>query len=279
MSRDFVFGSLALLGFAANSLLCRRALGNTPIDPATFTAVRLVSGAATLTIICAIFRESAPRGGSWISAVALFVYAAAFSAAYVRIGAGVGAILLFGAVQATMLSWGIYQGERLRPAQWVGFILAIGGLVFLNLKGNHAPDAIGATLMIGAGVAWGVYSLRGRGSGDPLRTTADNFLRSVALTAIMLPLSWRSLHWSLSGAWLAIASGAIASGVGYSLWYAALPRLGASRAAAVQLAVPVLTASAAVLLLGEHATIRLIIAGSTILLGVGLAVFGRAARH
>src|SRR5229473_7406150 len=161
--RTLLLTLLALIGFAANSLLCRRALGLGLIDPASFTSVRLLSGAAALALILALRGGSPVAGGSWVSALALFAYAAAFSFAYVRIGAAVGALLLFGAVQATMLGWGLFRGERPRAAEWAGLAVALTGLVALVARGLSAPDPIGAALMITAGVAWGVYSLRGRG--------------------------------------------------------------------------------------------------------------------
>jgi drug/metabolite transporter (DMT)-like permease len=274
MSRDvrtILFTLLALIGFAANSLLCRRALGFGLIDPVSFTAVRLLSGAAALALILALRRDK-PQGGRWLSALALFAYAAAFSASYVRIGAGVGSILLFGSVQATMLFWGLIRGERPGPMQWLGIALALGGLALLNVRGAHAPDSIGALLMIGAGVSWGVYSLRGRGGKDPLATTGSNFLLTLPMTAVLAFLFARSLRASAAGIGLAVTSGALASGVGYSLWYAALPFLSATRAAAVQLSVPVLAATGAVLLLGESITARLVISAAAILGGVWLAI-------
>jgi drug/metabolite transporter (DMT)-like permease len=270
-SRTILFTVLALCGFAANSLLCRRALGVGLIDPASFTAVRLISGAAALALIVAI-RQDSPAGGSWFSALALFAYAAAFSASYVRIGAGVGALLLFGAVQATMLAWGLLRGERPRPMQWLGIAVALGGLGLLNLPGAHAPDSLGAALMICAGIAWGLYSVRGRAARDPLGTTSANFLRTLPMIAALSLLSFGSMHLTAGGIGLAVTSGALASGVGYSLWYAALPSLSSTRAAAVQLAVPVVAAVGAILLLGERPTVRLVTAGAAILLGVWLAI-------
>jgi drug/metabolite transporter (DMT)-like permease len=270
-SRTVIFTLLALTGFAANSLLCRRALGLGLVDPATFTSVRLFSGAAALALILALRRNMA-AAGSWLSALALFAYAAAFSASYVRIGAGVGALLLFGSVQATMLLWALVKGERPGPKQWLGILLALSGLAVLNLRGAHAPDALGSVLMIAAGVAWGVYSVRGRGTRDPLATTSANFLRTLPMTAALSVLSIGSMRATAAGVGLAATSGALASGVGYSLWYAALPFLSATRAAAVQLAVPVLAATGAILLLGENLTVRLVFAGAAILIGVWLAI-------
>jgi len=275
MSRDtrtILFTVLALVGFASNSLLCRRALGLALVDPASFTSVRLLSGAAALALIVALRGTFRPAGGSWLSALALFVYAAAFSASYVRIGASVGALVLFATVQATMLAWGLVRGERPRPIQWLGIGLALGGLALLSLPGAHSSDSWGVLLMVAGGVAWGVYSLRGRGSKDPLATTAANFLRTLPMIAALSLLSVSSIHLSAAGTGLAVTSGALASGVGYSFWYAALPSLTATRAAAVQLSVPVLAAVGAILLLGETLAPRLVIAGMAILVGVWLAI-------
>jgi drug/metabolite transporter (DMT)-like permease len=271
---------LALLGFAANSLLCRAALENgaSRIDAASFTTVRLVSGAAVLWLLLRVRGGTgAERRGSWGSALALFAYAAGFSLAYVRIPAGVGALILFGCVQATMLGMGLFRGERPRPLEWLGLAMALGGLLVLRLPGATAPDALGATLMAGAGVAWGVYSLRGRGNADPLAATADNFLRGVPMTLglSVLGLVLEAPRVTPAGVGLAVASGALASGVGYSLWYAALPHLTAMRAAVVQLAVPVVAAVGGVLLLGETLTVRLVGAGSALLCGVFLALLAR----
>lgn len=272
---------LALLGFAANSLLCRAALGDGAwrIDAASFTSLRLLSGALVLGLLLrARGGGGGARRGSWGSAVALFAYAAGFSLAYVRISAGVGAVLLFGCVQATMLGVGLFRGERPRVLEWVGLAMALGGLIVLRLPGATAPDALGATLMAGAGVAWGVYSLRGRGNADPLAATADNFLRSVPLTLGLSALALLALerpHVTPVGVGLAVASGALASGVGYSLWYAALPHLTAMRAAVVQLAVPVVAALGGVLLLGESLSVRLVGAGSALVCGVLLTLLAR----
>jgi drug/metabolite transporter (DMT)-like permease len=207
--------------------------------------------------------------------MALFTYAAAFSLAYVRIAAGTGALLLFGAVQVTMIGWGVLRGARPGLRQWAGIALALGGLAGLTLPGASAPDAGGAALMLLAGAAWGAYSLLGRRTADPLPATAANFARSVVPALALALLSWRGLHLSPAGVGLAAASGAIASGVGYSLWYAVLPALGATRAAVVQLAVPVITPLAAALILAEPVTPRLALAGSAILAGIALALLER----
>jgi drug/metabolite transporter (DMT)-like permease len=250
-------------------------------DAASFTTLRLVSGALALFVLHrALSDRQAPSGsgGSWLSGAALFAYAAAFSFAYVRIGAGVGALLLFGAVQATMLAWALRSGERPLPLEWVGLLAALGGLVALVRPGFTAPDPLGAVSMIAAGVAWGAYSLRGRATSRPLAATASNFARSVPLALGLSLVAPGPARLTGGGALLAVASGALASGVGYSLWYGALRGLTATRAAVVQLAVPVLAAAAGVLLLGEEVTARLVFAGAAILGGVALAVSGRARR-
>jgi drug/metabolite transporter (DMT)-like permease len=261
----------ALVAFAANSLLCRAALGGAAADAGSFTAIRLASGAAVLILLSR--RGGGARGGSWPSAVALFVYAAGFSFAYLSLSAGVGALLLFGAVQVTMIAAGIAAGERPPPSAWAGFTVALGGLVYLSLRGARVPTPGGTALMLAAGVAWGVYSLRGRRGGQPLLATADNFRRAAPLAiasciAVALAGGFRL---SALGATLAFASGAITSGLGYVAWYAALPHLSAARAAVLQLSVPVIAAAGGVIFLGEVLTARLAIAGTAILAGIALA--------
>ncbi|MBT2320927.1 DMT family transporter [Variovorax paradoxus] len=273
--------SLAMLAFAGNSLLCRLALQHTGIDAATFTSVRLASGALVLWAIAAW--RSGPRqkslGGGWLSALALFAYAEAFSFAYLGLTAGTGALLLFAAVQICMIGWGLYRGERLARWQVAGFVLAVGGLVFLLLPGLSAPPLRPALLMIGAGVAWAVYSLRAKGSGDPTRATAGNFVRAaplaLAISAALLP----SMRWDGAGIGYGLASGVLSSGLGYVIWYAALPALKTTHAATVQLSVPVIAAFGGVLLLGESVSLRLLLASAAVLGGVAivLLVRGRAA--
>jgi drug/metabolite transporter (DMT)-like permease len=265
----------ALAGFAANSLLCRAALRSGHADAASFTAVRLATGALTLWILAVRGRTPIRGAGSWPAALALFAYAAPFSFAYVRIGVGVGALIAFGAVQTTMITWALRTGERPRPAEWAGIACAVAGLVGLVAGGLSAPDPLGAGLMLVAGVAWGAYSLMGRASvHPPLATTAANFARALPLAVALglAAVALRSAHISARGVLLATASGAVASGIGYSLWYAALRGLSATRAAVVQLSVPVLAAAGGVLLLGETLTPRLIASGTAILGGVALAV-------
>jgi drug/metabolite transporter (DMT)-like permease len=277
--RTALLTAAALVGFAANSLLCRMALGPGLVDAATFTSIRIVSGAVALFLLARAASARRPAvvsgAGSWASAAALFAYAAAFSFAYLRIGAGVGALLLFGAVQVTMLAWALSHGARMRWPEAVGLLAALAGLVALVRPGISAPDPAGAVLMIAAGVAWGAYSLRGRVAGRPLASTAANFARAVPL-ALALSLAFLgSAHVQPRGALLAVISGALTSGVGYGLWYAALGGLTATQAAVVQLSVPVLAAAGAVAVLGEALTPRLTACGVVILGGVALALLGR----
>jgi drug/metabolite transporter (DMT)-like permease len=266
----------ALVAFAGNSLLARMALGPGFIDPAAFTAVRLGSGGLTLFLLAAFRRPpEVPRAGRWAAPVALFAYALAFSVAYVQLGVGAGALILFGAVQVTMIAWGLRAGERPRLATWVGLGCALCGLAVLTLPGAHAPSVGAAVLMCAAGVAWGVYSLLGRGPGDPIHRTTTNFGWSVPLAVIAVAVAWPMVHTTPRGVVYAIASGSVASGLGYVLWYAALPGLSATAAAISQLVVPVLAAAGAALLLGEPLTPRLLTAGTAILGGVALALAGR----
>jgi drug/metabolite transporter (DMT)-like permease len=263
---------LAMLAFAGNSLLCRAALTDTAIDPASFTTIRLVSGALVLWLIVNARRGSHAGRGSWPSAMALFVYAAGFSFAYVSLTAATGALLLFGAVQATMIGHGLWAGERLGRMQIVGLALALAGLVALLLPGLSAPPLAGSILMIGAGIAWGVYSLRGKGAGDPIRVTAGNFLRAAPIALLVTVFTLRDASPDAAGVAYAIASGAIASGVGYAVWYRALPALKATQAATVQLGVPVLAASGGVVLLGETITLGFLAASLAILAGILMVI-------
>ena len=270
--------SLAMLAFAANSLLCRLALKPGLIDPASCVSLRLASGAAVLWLLLRARGSGRGRGGDWYSAAALFIYAAAFSFAYVSLGIGVGALLLFGAVQATMLLAGYRKGERTASAQAFGLCLALAGLVCLVLPGLSAPDPLGAALMAAAGIAWGIYSLRGRGAGDPVRATAGNFLLAAPLALMFNLLFLPRLHVTPLGVLYALTSGAVTSGLGYVVWYAALKGLTATRAAIVQLSVPVIAAFAGVLLLDETVTARLLISSCAILGGVALAILSKQRR-
>lgn len=262
---------LALLAFAANSIFCRLAFERTEIDAASFTAIRLVSGALVLALLTA--RRSAVRiGGDWPSATALFAYAAAFSYAYLTLETGIGALLLFGAVQATMILAGLWAGERLGARALAGLAFAFGGLVYLLWPGISAPPLGGALLMLAAGMAWGVYSLRGRRSQDPLATTAGNFLRAAPLGVVLALAALPSLQPDPVGAGYAVLSGALASGAGYAVWYAALRGLAATQAATLQLSVPVLAVGGGTLLLDEPVTLRLAFATLAILGGIAMVV-------
>ena len=281
-ARTALITSLALVAFAGNSVLCRLALAAHLVDAASFSGVRLASGAAVLAVLAWRRRrrpDARPPRPSWISAAALFAYAAPFSYAYLRLSTGTGALVLFGVVQATMIGWGIIRGERPRAIVWLGLAVAAAGLIALTAPGVSAPDPLGAAGMALAGASWAIYSLRGRVTGgDPLLATASNFARSLPLGAALVGAAalLTGLHATPRGLVLAVASGAITSGLGYSLWYAALPALTATRAAVLQLAVPLLASLGGALLLGERPSLRLVGAGVAILGGVALALRGRA---
>ncbi|MEZ5453529.1 MAG: DMT family transporter [Thiothrix sp.] len=264
---------LTMIAFAGNSVLCRIALKETPIDPATFTSIRLISGAVVLWVLASLFRAGKSGSGNWWSAFALFAYAAGFSFAYVTLPAATGALLLFGAVQATMIGYGLWRGERQNKQQTFGLMLALAGLIGLLLPGLSAPPLTGSVLMIIAGVAWGVYSLRGKGiAGDPTRVTAGNFLRGMVFAVLLSVLFINSANLDAVGVGYAIASGAVASGMGYALWYSVLPVLQATTAATVQLSVPVIAALGGILFLGEALTLRFILASVAILGGIALVI-------
>jgi len=264
--------SLAMIAFAGNSLLCRAALLHTSIDAASFTAIRLLSGAITLWLVIQIRSGTQSGRGNWISAFALFTYAAGFSFAYVSLPTAIGALLLFGAVQATMIGYGIWAGERLLKLQLLGLTLAFGGLIFLLLPGLTAPPLSGSILMLIAGFAWGIYSLRGKGLGNSTKVTAGNFLRTVPIVAVVSLLTLKDISLDTAGFWYAISSGALASGLGYAIWYAALPALNATHAATVQLSVPVIAALGGIVFLGEPITLRLALASVAILGGIALVI-------
>ena len=263
---------LALIAFAGNSLLCRLALKETAIDAASFTTVRMLSATLVLGLLIG-FKPSVYRSnGNWPSALALFAYAAGFSFAYINLSAGTGALLLFGAVQATMIGVSIYKGERLAGWRLIGFLLAIGGLIVLLLPGLAAPPLLSAISMVGAGVAWGIYSLRGKGVGSPIAATAGNFLRTVPLTACLSLLMLQQMSWDAAGLVYAVLSGALTSGIGYAIWYQVLPALKSTTAATVQLSVPVLAAAGGIFLLGEPLGWRLLVASLAVLLGIALVI-------
>jgi drug/metabolite transporter (DMT)-like permease len=301
-----------MIAFASNSLLCRAALKETKIDAASFTFIRIFSGALALWLILTIQRllraqgtasppveslttgvgfpspQSSPKergcsfslrekvgmrgAGNWISALALFVYAAGFSFAYTSLSAGTGALLLFGAVQATMILWGLHKGERLSTIQIVGLTIAVTGLIALLLPGLSAPPLIGSILMLGAGVAWGIYSLRGKDEKNPASATTRNFVRAVPFAAALSIIFIMRAHLDLAGVTFGVISGAITSGLGYVIWYSVLPDLKAASAAIVQLSVPVLAATGGILLLGEPITMRYVLASVAVLGGIALVV-------
>jgi drug/metabolite transporter (DMT)-like permease len=287
-ARLFLLTLGAMIAFASNSLLCRAALKQTHIDAATFTFVRIFSGALALCLILQIrtrlrverrasslvesLSGSSPRNGSWISALALFVYGAGFSFAYTSLSAGTGALLLFGAVQATMIVWGLQKGERLSTIQSAGFIIAVTGLVVLVLPGVSAPPLMASMLMLAGGIAWGIYSVRGKGEKNPASATTGNFVRAVPFAAALGIISIMWAHFDLAGVTFGIISGAITSGLGYVIWYSVLPDLKAVSAAIVQLSVPVLAASGGILLLAEPITMRYVLASLAVLGGIALVV-------
>lgn len=270
--RTIVLTIFAMLAFAGNSLLCRAALRDSEIDPTSFTALRMIAGAAVLWLLLSLRRGFLKPTGSWAGALALFVYAAAFSYAYVDLDAGAGALLLFGAVQLSMVAWGLAQGERLNGWQSAGMVIAGIGLAALLLPNASAPSLSASLLMVLAGSAWGAYSLLGKGNSDPMAATAGNFIRSLPMVALLGLTAWNRLEWNSTGVIYALLSGGLASGIGYALWYAALPGLAAIQAASVQLSVPFITALAGMLLLGETMTVSAVTAGIAILAGITLVL-------
>jgi drug/metabolite transporter (DMT)-like permease len=263
---------LAMIAFASNSLLCRMALRQTAMDPATFTSIRILSGALVLVLVLKMRPRSPWQCGHWLSAIALFVYAAAFSFAYLDLPAGTGALLLFMAVQLTMIGTALCQGEKLHTGQWLGLTIAIGGLILLLSPGLAAPSLRGTLLMLSAGAAWGIYSLRGRQNADPIATTAGNFLRAVPLTILCSLILLRNTQFDPKGLIYGIISGAITSGLGYVIWYKALPKLKSSVAATVQLSVPVIAALGGIIFLSEIFTTRFALSSAAILGGIAFVV-------
>ncbi len=271
---------LAMIAFAANSVLCRLALGAGHIDAASFASVRVISGAIALAAIV-FYRSNGriERDANWRSALALFVYMVFFSFAYLSLGAGTGALILFAAVQLTMFIVALRSGEIFSPLSWLGLLLAIGGLVYLVSPGVTAPEPVGAVLMTIAGIAWGVYSLLGRQVADPTRATAWNFLLSVPLVMITSLLFMQQFHATTTGIALAVISGVVASGIGYVIWYAALRGLATTSAATVQLSVPIIAAIGGVFLLAEDVTLRLGIASAATLGGVAIVLLQRRVKQ
>jgi len=277
-SRISLLTVLSLLAFAGNSVLCRIALKETEIDAATFTSVRLISGALVLWLVSKVFRREQRGKGNWTSAFALFVYAAAFSFAYISLSTATGALILFASVQATMIGHSVWSGDRFQTPQIVGLVVAFAGLVGLLLPGLSSPPLIASVLMLASGVAWGVYSLRGKGIGDPTRVTSGNFLRATVFALLLLILFRSDVNFDSVGIVYAIASGAIASGLGYALWYSVLPWLKATSAATVQLSVPLIAAFGGILVLGESPTLRFVFASLAILGGIALVLTNKTRR-
>ncbi|MCB1620286.1 MAG: DMT family transporter [Thiothrix sp.] len=272
-----LYTALALLAFAGNSVLCRLALGAGHIDAAGFTLVRLGSGIGVLLLLVLLHHRGRrpPVGGSWLAALYLFTYAVTFSWAYLSLDTGTGALILFAAVQLSMIGVSLWSGMRPGRLEWLGLLVALCGFVYLVLPGLSTPSWHGFLLMSLAGVAWGAYTLRGRGSRNALNDTAWNFLRTLPLLVLLWLASWPQLQADSTGLLLAVLSGGVTSGLGYALWYAALPGLGATQAAVLQLLVPVLSALGGVLFTGEVLNFRLVLASVLVLGGIMLVLLGR----
>lgn len=271
------FTVFALVSFAFNSVLCRLALGNETIDAVGFTTIRLVSGAVTLSLISIIFnpKQTDLKRGNWLSAFFLFAYAICFSLAYLKLTTATGALILFGSVQLTMICVALIKGERPQTIEWIGLILAFSGLIYLVFPGLSAPPVLYSLLMMSAGIAWGFYTLRGKESENPLAETAGNFIRTVPMILLAAIPFYQQIQLSNKGIVLAILSGAIASGIGYSVWYAVLKHHTATRAAILQLSVPAIAAIGGVIFLAENLSLRIILASGLILGGIGLAIIGK----
>ena len=271
---------LAMLAFAGNSILCRMALLDGAIDAASFSNIRLLAGAIALLILLAIKSKArdALTGGSWLSALTLFLYALCFSYAYVDLGAATGALILFGLVQATMIIAALIAGDRPSAPETLGWLAATAGLVYLVLPGVEAPSVAGSMLMAVAGISWGVYSIRGRGEKDPMAATAANFARTLVFVPLVLAGTYQYVHLTERGVLLAIVSGAVTSGVGYVIWYAALQHMKTIPAALVQLSVPAIAAVGGVWLLNESLSQRLLISAALILGGISLALLRKPRR-
>ena len=287
--RLILITSLTMIAFAANSVLGRMAIGSGDaplIDPASFSAIRLVSGALMLAVLVGLTGSGSARSprfqsGSWASALALFAYAVAFSYAYVALETGIGALILFACVQATMIGWALKEGDRPSGLEWLGLATAFGAFIWLVSPGLSAPDPSAAALMAVSGIAWGAYSLRGRGLPDPLKATADNFMRSLAFLlplGAMVLLTGSDVHASGRGLVLAVISGSVTSGLGYALWYRVLRQIGATQGAIVQLTVPVIAAIGGTLFVAEGWSLRLVVSSLLILGGVAMAILAKQRR-
>lgn len=279
--RIFLLTTITMIAFGANSIFGRVALEGDAIDPSSYSFIRLLSGAIMLAILVGVSSGVSKKNlshGNIISALCLFAYAAAFSFSYVNIETGVGALILFACVQAVMIGWALFKGDRPSLFEWLGILIAFGAFVWLVSPGLEAPDPIAAVLMAISGIAWGAYSLRGKSSSDPLKATAGNFLLSVPMGLVLLFITISSSQVTLYGVILAIASGAITSGMGYALWYRVLPQLTATRASIVQLTVPVVAGIGGLIFLSEPLTFRFVLASALILGGVAISIVLKANR-
>ena len=272
-----ILPSLALIAFAANSVLCRLALGEHAIDASNFTVIRLLSGVIVLLAIIKLRRNKtgSPTKGSWLASFMLFLYAITFSFAYITLDTGTGALILFGSVQITMILLSLLSGTRLHSTEWAGVAVAFTGFVYLILPGVTTPSAIGFLLMTMAGIAWGIYTLMGRDSKSPLMDTAYNFFRTVPVVVILALVAMKNANFSSEGILLAAISGGITSGIGYTIWYIALGGLSATQAAVLQLLVPVIAALGGIIFVSEIVTVRLMVSAAMILGGILLVVLGR----
>jgi len=279
--KTILFTGLALIAFAANSVLCRLALGESAIDASTFTIVRLLAGAIVLTVIMSISKiksnsnTNSSTKGSWPASIALFIYALTFSFAYVTLDTATGALILFGSVQIAMILMSIFSGNRLHISEWFGMAIAFTGFVYLILPGVTTPSVIGFLLMTVSGIAWGIYTLKGRGSKNPIMDTAFNFLRTMPFVIILAIVTFKYAHYSSEGILLAVLSGSIASGIGYMIWYSALSGLSVTQAAVLQLLVPVIAAVGGSIFVSESISFRLTVSSAMILGGILMVVLGR----
>jgi drug/metabolite transporter (DMT)-like permease len=268
---------MALIAFAANSVLCRKALGSGAIDASSFTVIRLLSGTVVLLIITGATRNTTgtTSKGSWIASFMLFLYAITFSYAYISLDTGTGALILFGSVQITMILMSHISGTRLHITEWAGVIVAFTGFIYLILPGVSTPSAAGFLLMTVAGIAWGIYTLRGRGSSSPLMDTAYNFLRTTPLVLLLAICTPGHINYSTEGIVLALISGGVTSGIGYAIWYYALGGLSSTQAAVLQLSVPVIAAFGGVIFVSEAITLRLSVSATLVLGGILMVVLGK----
>lgn len=268
---------LTMVAFAGNSIFCRLALSTTSIDPASFTSIRLLSGAVVLYCLVRWQKGNPRQGWNWLSALALFAYAAALSFSYAGLTTATGALILFGAVQATMIGYGLFRGERLIGLQWLGLVVALAGLVGLLSPGISAPPMVDSLIMMASGIAWGIYSLRGKGAGNPTLMTAGNFMLASVMAVILSMALWSQQQIDARGLTYAMLSGGVTSGLGYAIWYRVLPWLRATQAATIQLSVPVITAFGGLIFVAEPITWRFTLACVAILGGIALVIVPKSA--